>query len=320
MPSASEIAPFPVQHVSQVPPRREEDAWLIEGLWAQRAVGVIGGVPKCGKTWLGCELALSVATGTPAFGRFAVSDPGTVLFYGAEEDQASLATRFGAIAVSRGIRLEEAKLLLLDVAELRLDRRDDVERLRATVECYRPSLVVLDPFVRLARIDENSAAEVSGVLGELRRIQRELATAIVLAHHMRKSPSRHKGYQLRGSGDFAAWHDSALYLAPCGSGELILHVEHRGAPAPEPVRLRLVTGDSPHLVLVDTSPPSPPIHDKGDLHRAILEWLARSARPMSTVELRDLLRTRKKTLIDTLDQLRGQGRIDRKAGGWVLLP
>jgi len=261
-----------------------------------------------------------VATGTPALGRFPVSEPGTVLFFGAEEDQASLAARFRAIAGSRGIRLDEAKLLLLDVAELRLDRPDHVERLRATVLGHRPILVVLDPFVRLARIDENSAAEVSSVLGELRRIQRELATAIVLAHHMRKSPSRHKGYQLRGSGDFAAWHDSALYLAPCGTGELVLHVEHRGAPAPEPVRLRLVTGDSPHLALVEPREPPSPFHDTGKIHGAILEWLARSARPMSTQELRDLLRTRKKTLIDALDELRRLGRIDRTEEGWVLPP
>jgi len=47
MGSASDIGPFPVRHVSEVSPRRKEEAWLIEGLWAQRAVGVIGGVPKC---------------------------------------------------------------------------------------------------------------------------------------------------------------------------------------------------------------------------------------------------------------------------------
>jgi hypothetical protein len=143
---------------------------------------------------------------------------------------------------------------------------------------------------------------------------------------MRKSPSRHKGYQLRGSGDFAAWHDSALYLAPTNAGELVLSVEHRGAPAPEPVRLRLVTGNSPHLALADTPRPTPAIHaihDTGDtdgLQRAILEWLARSARPMPTAELRELLRTRKQTLVGALEDLRGRGKIDRDLGGWRLLP
>src|SRR5207237_1162083 len=150
-----------------VEPRAQEHAWLVEHLWGLGAAGVLGGAPKTGKTWLGCELALAVATGTPALGRFAVQR-GTVIFFGAEDDQPSLRGRFGAIARARGLDLESASLFLLDVAELRLDRALDVARLRATVVEHRPVLVVLDPFVRLARVDENSAAEVSAVLGELR--------------------------------------------------------------------------------------------------------------------------------------------------------
>lgn len=175
---------------------------------------------------MGCELAFAVATGSPALGRFPVREKGTVLFYGAEDDQPSLRARFEGIARARALGLEAASLFLLDVTQLRLDQLSDVVRLRATVEKHRPALVVLDPFVRLARVDENSAAEVSAVLGDLRSIQRELGTAILLAHHMRKSASSDKGYQLRGSGDFAAWHDSALYLS--GSPDRLMSLTARG--------------------------------------------------------------------------------------------
>ena len=45
---------------------------------------MIGGVSRCAKTWLGLDMALSVATGTPCLGKYAVSEPGPVLVYLAE--------------------------------------------------------------------------------------------------------------------------------------------------------------------------------------------------------------------------------------------
>ena len=316
MKSASE--PFPTRHVAAIDPRPAEAAWLVEPLWARGGVGIVGGAPKACKTWLGCELALAVASGRPALGRFAVKQPGPVLFYGAEDDQPSLRARFDAIARARGASLDDAQLFLLDVAELRLDRDDHVARLGGTIARLRPALVVLDPFVRLARIDENSAAEVSGVLGSLRALQREHGTAVLLAHHMRKSSASHLGYQLRGSGDFAAWYDSALYLSRRGD-DLALHVEHRAAPAPPPLRLRLATGDSPHLFVVDggSAAPEPGAGGGDPLPAAVLERLQVASRPISTAELRDTLRVRKQTLTDTLVALERDRLIARHEGGWV---
>jgi hypothetical protein len=68
--------------------------------------------------------------------------------------------------------------------------------------------------VRLHRIDENLAGEMSALLGELRALQREHHVAIVLVHHVRKngSPRGQDGQSLRGSGDRHAWGDSNLYL------------------------------------------------------------------------------------------------------------
>lgn len=308
----SEHEPFPVRHVTQVEEQRGH-AWLVERLCALHAAAVTGGTPKTCKTWLGCEIAVAVATGAPALGRFPVCHQGTVLFYGAEDTQPALRTRFEGIGRARGLSLRAAPLYLLDLTDLRIDRLDHLARLRATVAREKPALVVLDPFVRITRVDENSAAEVSAVLGDLRAIQREFHTTVLLAHHMRKSPSGHKGYQLRGSGDFAAWHDSAMYLSGCPD-DLTLHVEHRSAPAPDPLRMRLVKTADPHLTIVD-APSRPP---GATLEAAILERLAAAHRPLSTSELRDLLRVRKQSVTDSLAELARAGRVIRRDDGWVL--
>jgi RecA-family ATPase len=87
-----------VRHVAHVEPRPAGQAWLVERLFGRGAVGFAAGPPKLGKTWICCELALAVATGTPALGHFAVPTSGTVVFYGAEDDQPSLRSRFEGIA------------------------------------------------------------------------------------------------------------------------------------------------------------------------------------------------------------------------------
>jgi hypothetical protein len=67
--------PLPVVRVDQIPREENGVRWLVEPLWGDSSVGVIGGAPKCAKTWLGLDLALSVATGTPCLGRYAVPRP-----------------------------------------------------------------------------------------------------------------------------------------------------------------------------------------------------------------------------------------------------
>src|SRR3954454_6643912 len=67
---------LPVVRVGEIESEGGGQRWLVEELWGARSVGVIGGAPKCAKTWLGLDMALSVATGTACLGRYAVPEPG----------------------------------------------------------------------------------------------------------------------------------------------------------------------------------------------------------------------------------------------------
>jgi len=55
-----------------------------------------------------------------------------------------------------------------------------------TVAEPRPKLLVLDPFVRLHRIDENISGKVAPLLACLRELRRRFHIAVVLVHHARK--------------------------------------------------------------------------------------------------------------------------------------
>lgn len=318
-PACEMLEPFVMHHVADVEPLSSEQLWLIEGLWLQGGVGILGGAPKVCKTFLAAQLSLAVATAKPALGRYPVQRPGPVLFFGAEDSLAALRLRFDGLASAHGDDLKQLPLYLLDVPLLRLDRDKHLQRLRAAIDRCQPRLLVLDPFIRIAKVDENSAAEVSSVLGSLREIQRDFDLAVLVVHHARKSPASHPAQALRGSSDFAAWSDSNLYLAR-HKQDLTLFLEHRSAPAPKPLRLRLAPDPAPHLVLVDDDDDNDPPAASSliPLQHDIVACLSMTHRPLPTVELRHRLCKRKQDVVHALAELQTLRRVTRTPRGWLL--
>ena len=209
-------APFPVVRPCdlQVSPA-STTPWLIDQLWTAQAVGIIGGRPKCNKTWLALEMAVAVASGSACLNRFAVPSTGRVLLYAAEDSASDLRLRLQSLAHHHGIPLASLDLRVITADSLRLDRAADQERLTATLLLHRPALLILDPLVRLHAIDENAAGEIAALLGYLRGLQRQSGSAIALIHHARKNVAADggAGYSLRGSSDLYAWVDSFLIYA-----------------------------------------------------------------------------------------------------------
>ncbi len=304
---------LPVRHVRDVTERDETKRWLVRSIWTA-GVGLIGGQAKQLKTYVATELAYAVATGEKALGRFEVERHGAVLGFFAEDELPEMRGRFQGVAKVRGRDLDDLPVHLIDVPVLYLDQPDHLKKLRATVAKLKPRLLILDPFVRLVRnSDENSAAEVSAVLGTLREIQRTFDVAILLVHHMRKARSSHVSQQLRGSGDFSAWSDSAIYITRHGEDRL-LTIEHRTAAPPPPIVVRLEDQPAPHLVVVDAGDASAASES---LHRAILEHLEMARRPQSALAIRNAVKVRKAFLIAALRELQKQGLVKQTSAGWT---
>jgi hypothetical protein len=305
---------LPVVHVAELPSDEIAERWLVEQLWCANSVGVIGGAPKCAKTWLGLDIALSVATGTPCLGKYNVPERGPVLVYLAEDALRSVRERIDGIARHRGLDLSEVEIQVITVPVLRLDQERDRTRLWETARRLRPRLLVLDPLVRLHGIDENRAGEVAELLAYFRSLQRELGLSVLLVHHTRKNAGDGvaAGQGLRGSSDIHAFGDSNLYLRRTEQ-HLILSSEHRAAASSSPVYLRLAVANAEmtHLEVIT----EPDGENGPGLEERVLDLLAQGD-VLTRARLRDELAVNNERLGKTLEALERAGRVGRTPRGW----
>ena len=305
---------LPVVRVGEIAEDELAERWLVEQLWCARSVGVIGGAPKSAKTWLGLDMALSVATGTPCLGKYAVPEPGPVLVYLAEDALLVVRERIEGMARHRGLDLDRVEIYVITAPVLRLDQDRDRVRLWQTARQIRPRLVLLDPLVRLHGIDENHAGAVAELLAYFRSLQRQLDLSVLLVHHTRKNAGDGvaAGLGLRGSGDIHAFGDSNLYLQRTQE-HLMLSSEHRAAPATAPVYLELVADDTAtaHLEVVAER------HDEQvrGLEEQVLDLLAQG-QVLTRTRLRDSLAVKNERLGEVLESLERAGRVVRTSVGW----
>jgi AAA domain len=308
---------LPVIRADELPVCLPEHRWLIESLWADEAVGIVGGEPKCGKSFLALDMLVAVAAGVPCLRRFQPARQGPVLLYAAEDALHLVRTRLEGICHAARISLAELPIHVITAPTLRLDVADDRQQLHATIAAVRPILLVLDPFVRLHRIDENASSDVAPLLAYLRELQRCFALAVAVVHHARKGAhALRAGQALRGSSEFHAWGDSNLYLRRI-EDRLLLSMEHRAAPSQSGLPLAWsAVEDALALHIVDATPAAPP--SAPSPVEKLEHVLAQADRPLTLAELRHACRLRTARVCQALAALTAQGRVHKTAAGYQL--
>lgn len=313
---------FPLRRAAELDADPQPQRWLIESLWADQAVGIVGGEPKTCKSFLALDVAVAVASGAPCLRRFPARQRGPVLLFAAEDPLHVVRRRLQAIALAAEVDFDTLDVHVITAPTLRLDIEKDRRRLRATVESLKPKLLVLDPFVRLHRADENAVADVAPLLDYLRQLQRGFHTAVLLVHHARKGAGGIRaGQALRGSSEMHAWGDSLLYLSRGRADRLHLGVEHRAAPSCDGLSLKLqARGDALALQLADNEPDAcrPDHHPTPSAIQRVEQVLAERSEPCSIRQLRQACRMRMSRVGQALETLVAQGKVIKSSEGFRL--
>ena len=305
---------FPTRAPAELEERPRARRWMVEALWSEQGVGIVGGEPKCGKSFLALDLAVAVAAGVPCLRHFHAARSGAVLLFAAEDAGHIVRARLEGIAKAAGATFDSLDIAVIDVPTLRLDHRADRQRLVETVQRVSPRLVVLDPLVRLHRVDENTVADVAPILGFLRDIQRRFETAVLLVHHARKSGGSRPGQALRGSSELHAWGDSNLYLRR-RDRQILMTVEHRDAPGLDDLEIELAHDDTRPALRLREKTPEDDAPQPQPAARRILDILAEAEIPLAQTRIRKRAALRNATVTDALHQLVREGRVERIAGG-----
>ncbi len=308
---------LPVQRASQLSAAGPQTQWLIEGLWSEQAVGILGGEPKCCKSFLALDVAVSVASGTACLRQFPVGRTGKVLLFPAEDSLAVVRQRLQGIAAAAQVAFASLAVEVITAPSLRLDTPADRQRLSNTVQHLRPILLILDPLIRLHRVDENDATQIAALLSYLRQLQRQFHLAVLLVHHARKdSNSSRPGQALRGSSELHGWGDSNLYLRRRGS-QLTLSTEHRAAASQHHIPLQLTqAGQSLALSVVDRTL-AQPAPDASPIDR-VRQTLAQLNQPAPLQHLRKLCGMRTAVVCSALAELSALGEVTRDSSGYQI--
>jgi hypothetical protein len=240
-----------------------------------------------------------------------------VLLFPAEDSLAIVRQRLEGIAAAAQVSFASLPVEVITAPSLRLDTPADRARLSDTVQQLRPILLILDPLIRLHRVDENDASQIAGLLSYLRELQRQFQLAVLLVHHARKdSHSSRPGQALRGSSELHGWGDSNLYMRRKGS-QLTLSTEHRAAPGQDHIPLQLTqSGSALALAVLERSlvePAMPPTPVE-----RVRQTLAQLQEPAPLNHLRKLCGMRTAAVCSALAELSTRGEVVRDAKGYQL--
>jgi len=170
------------------------------------------GPPKSGKSYVAIDLALSIASGVPLFGKYKIQRPGPVIYLSGE-GHSGMKRRMRAWASAHGLSDDQLAALPFRYRTSVPNTRDAAKEAVAYVEGIRaelhrnPALVVIDTMARtLGGMDEDASGDATMFLDMIQWIRDGLNSTMWCIGHTGKDVS--KG--LRGSSNYPAGFDTMI--------------------------------------------------------------------------------------------------------------
>ena len=218
-----------------------EPEFLVDDLFEADALCLFFGESGCKKSFVALDMAASIATGAPFYGK--QTKEGAVIYL-AGEGNAGMTRRAEAWSRHRGISLKEAPLFLSSRAALLMDEHsarlveEEVDRI--VQEVGNPLLIIIDTVARsIVGGDENSAKDVSVFVERVDALRRKYGASALLVHH---SGIIDKG-RLRGSSAWKGALDAEFLIESSGPDGRLVSVEckkMKDAPIPAPFSFEAV--------------------------------------------------------------------------------
>lgn len=210
--------------------------FLVDGLIVEQALVAAVGKWKAMKSYSLLDIAISVATGRPAFGKLAVIERDysrRVIYICEESGRAALQRRTDSLCRGRAIDRDELRGHLLLAANARV-RLDDPKWQNELLDiCEEADLVIFDPLARMMMPgrDENAKKEMAEVIDFWRLLRDETGAAVALVMHVGHGGGDH----IRGTSDLeSVWETKLVWERDGQSPTVKIKSEHREAETAGP--------------------------------------------------------------------------------------
>lgn len=178
--------------------------WLIPEWINKATIAFMVAAPESYKTWTAFDIAVSIATGLPFFGKYPVEQTGPVLIFQQEDHFGSITDRLCFVlqqkmGLSRtmGPTMKEVAIdILPDVPihvdesrSLRFDNERSMWELEQLIKDMRPLLVIIDPLYSTISNENyfNDAVEKMFILKHLRD---RYGVTFLICHHTNKAANK----------------------------------------------------------------------------------------------------------------------------------
>lgn len=206
--------------------------YVVDGLFARGSLNIVYGAPGTLKSMLLADMCVCVAAGVPwlpglpdSGDVYAMPTTQTGVLW-VDYDNGSRRTdeRIEALAKARDLP-ENAPLHYLSMAQPWMDATDDgyISDLIEMVGGLNVGLVVVDNLGQICGDADENSADMSKVMGNLRRLAEASDAAVIVIHHQRKgSLADRAGDLLRGHSSIEASLDLALLVTRDGQDSEIV--------------------------------------------------------------------------------------------------
>lgn len=187
-------------HVAKLPPVN----WLAQRVWPGDAYGVVAAEKKAGKSWAALDIAVSVASGSPWLGRYAIERKGPVLAFLGEGGERKMQRRLDAVCESRGCQSGDLPIRLCFRVP-HLTGTVHLAEVQEELEANPPVLAIVDPLYLAARGAQSSQLnEMGAALENIQVLCQRAGSALVIVHHWNQGGKGKGSDRFTGAGS-AEW-------------------------------------------------------------------------------------------------------------------
>lgn len=160
--------------------------WLVKDLIPAETIGFLHGYGGLGKSWMTLDLAIEMGRGGGAWLNHFATKGAKVLYIDEESHPTLLRQRYTRLLSTKGLKPEQVDVSFLSQQEIKFDNRDSLDAFKGTLLEIRPNFIIIDPFVSIHTLNENSKQDMASLREIFKGLIRDCQTGLFFIDHERK--------------------------------------------------------------------------------------------------------------------------------------